>query len=145
MHSGAVRSTSLFALTISMMTNIIFARQGDPCALLQKRDVTRSKCRTTITGRFEHRPVSMEEAGQNRNNMSHRTSTPTYNNRSYIVHLLSTYVSGTIRRNCRPWMTRSDGFAPSSLDAYRISRHVRRIRRSPMRRDPNQSNRNRSN
>ncbi|KAL0121492.1 hypothetical protein PUN28_006774 [Cardiocondyla obscurior] len=83
---------------------------------------------TTITGRFERRPVSMEEAGRNRNNMSHRTK-HTYLQqpvRSYIVHPLSTYVSGTIRRNCRPWMTRSDGFAPSSLDAYRISRQRNR-------------------
>jgi len=34
-----------------------------------------SKCRTTITGRFKRRPVSMEEAGQSRNDTEPREHT----------------------------------------------------------------------
>lgn len=67
--------------------------------------------------RLKRRPVSMEEAGRSCNNMPYRTNTPTLaiTTRSYIVHLLSTYVFETIRRNCNPWITRPAGFA-SSLD-----------------------------
>lgn len=59
---------------------------------------------------------------RSRNNMprSARTHLLTTTIRSYIVHLLSTYASGTIRRNCSPWITRPAGFA-SSLDAQRIA------------------------
>lgn len=68
-------------------------------------------------GSFNCRPVSMEEAGRYAISHIHLLITTI---RSYIVHLLSTYGSGRIRRNCSPWITRSVGFA-SSLEAHRIS------------------------
>lgn len=61
----------------------------------------------------------MEEAGQLHNvQREHLLVTKV---RSYIVHLLSTYVSGTIRWNCRLWMMRPR--FTSSLDVRGISCH----------------------